>query len=245
MLAPFVTVGFPDVEASLSIAAAVLEAGADLVELGVPFSDPLAEGTTIQKTSYRALQQGVTVRSCLDVARRLREREADAPIVLMGYYNPYVRYGLKDFVRDASAAGVDGLIVPDLPTEEAVTLRELLEGRDMYLVPLLAPTSTDERIAQACKHAKGFIYCVSVTGVTGAREELGSGIAGLVGRVRRHTVLPVLVGFGVSTREHFDAISRFADGAAVGSALMDAVDASPREDVAQTAKDFVIRLKPS
>jgi tryptophan synthase alpha chain len=244
-LAPFTTIGFPDVDTSAAIAAALLESGSDLLELGVPFSDPLAEGPTIQKTSLHALGQGVNVRICLDVVRRLRAQGIDAPLLLMGYFNPFLRYGQEEFVRDAAGAGVDGLIVPDLPSEEAGPFRRLCRGHRLYLIPLLAPTSTDQRIAQACKQAEGFIYCVSLTGVTGARAELRGGVAELVGRIRRHTDLPVLVGFGVSTSQHVQEIGRFADGVIVGSALMDAIDRAPKGKAVQTAADFVKALKTS
>ena len=244
-LAPFVTIGFPDTDTSVAIAAAILESGGDLLELGVPFSDPLAEGPTIQKTSYHALSQGVTVRTCLGVVRRLRERGIEAPLLLMGYFNPFLKYGPEDFVRDAAGAGVDGLIVPDLPSEEAGPFNRLCRGHNLYLVPLLAPTSTDERIAQACKHAEGFIYCVSITGVTGARAEFRSGVARLVRRIRRHTDLPVLVGFGVSKAQHVQEIGLFADGVIVGSALLDAIDRASREKAVQAAVDFLGALKTS
>ncbi len=239
VLAPFVTVGFPDVETSVAIAEAVLDSGGDLLELGIPFSDPLADGPTIQKTSLRALQQGVNVAKCLDVVRQLRGKGIDAPLLLMGYFNLFLRYGQAEFIRDAAGAGVDGLIVPDLPLEEAGPFQRLSESRNIYLIHLLAPTSTDERIAQTCKRAKGFIYCVSLTGVTGARAELRGGVRELVGRIRRHTALPVLVGFGVSTREHVEAIGRFANGAVFASALLDAIDRAPREKAVQTAREFV------
>ena len=242
-LALFITIGFPDVETSIELAEALVDSGGDLVELGIPFSDPLADGRTIQKTSLHALEQGVTVGASLDVARRLRSDGVEAPLVFFGYYNPFLRYGSADFARDAAEAGVDGIIVPDLPPEEAAPFRELCERHEIYLIPLLAPTSTDQRIAAACKAAKGFIYCVSLAGVTGARRELQSGLAGLVGRIRRHTDLPILVGFGVSTREDFDAIGGFADGATVGSALLDAVDAAPAGSAVKAARDFVAALK--
>ena len=244
-LAPFVTIGFPDVDTSVAVAAAILESGGDVLELGVPFSDPLAEGPTIQKTSFHALGQGVNVRTCLDVVRRLRDRGIEAPLVLMGYFNPFLKYGQEKFVRDAARAGVDGLIVPDLPSEEAGPFNRLCQGHNLYLVPLLAPTSTDERIAQACKHAEGFIYCVSVTGVTGARTELRGGVSRLVGRIRRHPDLPVLVGFGVSMPQHVREIGVFADGVIVGSALLDAIDKAPREKAVQAAADFLGTLKAS
>ena len=242
-LAPFVTVGFPDVETSAALAKTVLDAGGDMLELGVPFSDPLADGPTIQMTSYRALQNGVTVKKCLEVLRDLRESGVDAPMIFMGYYNPYLHYGLERFLDDAKAAGLDGMIVPDLPTEEAEVLGRMASERGIHLIPMLAPTSSDDRIRDACKAAGGFIYCVSLTGVTGARRSLSGHTAGLVARIRRHTDLPVLVGFGVSRREHLEAISEFADGAAVGTALLDAVDSAPDDGRLDAARDFIISLK--
>ena len=242
-LAPFITVGFPDIETSAKLARTVLEAGGDLLELGVPFSDPLADGPTIQMTSYRALQNGVTVRKCLEVLSDLREHGVDAPMIFMGYYNPYLHYGLERFLDDAKASGLDGMIVPDLPTEEAAVLGLMAAERGIHLIPLLAPTSSDARIQDACKAAGGFIYCVSLTGVTGARRSFSEQTAGLVARIRRHTDLPVLVGFGVSRREHLEAISEFADGAIVASALLDAVDKAPVDGRLDAARDFIISLK--
>jgi tryptophan synthase alpha chain len=242
-LAPFVTVGFPDVETSEALAEAVLDAGGDLLELGVPFSDPLADGPVIQMTSFRALQNGVTVHTALEVLRRLREKGVTSPLIFMGYLNPYLRYGFEQFVKDAASAGLDGLIVPDLSVEEAGPFKTICEKHGLYLIPLLAPTSTDQRIERACKEARGFIYCVSLTGVTGAKDELAQGVADLINRIRRYTDLPILVGFGVSRREHVEEIGRFAEGAAVGSALLSAVDKAPKEAVLQTAKDFVRSLK--
>ncbi len=245
VLSLFLTVGFPDVATSTQIAKAVVDEGADFLELGVPFSDPLAEGPTIQKTSHHALEHGVTVSTCLDVTHTLRSLGTEAPLVSMGYYNPYLRYGLERFVRDAADAGVDGLIVPDLPHEEDATLRELCDARNVHLIPLLAPTSTDQRIAAVCEHARGFIYCVSVTGVTGAREQLRGGVEELVSRIRRHTALPVMVGFGVKTREHVESIGAFATGALIGSALMDAVDRAPEGRAVDAARDFVASVRPA
>ena len=242
-LAPFVTVGFPDVETSVALVRTVLEAGGHMLELGVPFSDPLADGPTVQMTSYRALQNGVTVSTCLEVLRDLRVSGVDAPMVLMGYYNPFLRYGLDRFLDDAKTAGMDGMIVPDLPTEEAVVLSRMTAERGIHLIPLLAPTSSDDRIRDACKAAGGFIYCVSVTGVTGARRSLSEQTAGLVARIRRHTDLPVLVGFGVSRREHLEAISEFADGAIVASAMLDAVNRAPEDRKLDAAREFITSLK--
>ena len=244
VLAPFVTIGFPDVDPSVSIAEALLSSGGDVLELGVPFSDPLADGATVQKASFHALRQGVTVRTCLDVVRRLRERRVEDPLLLMGYFNPFLRYGLAGFAKDAAKAGVDGMIVPDLPPEEAGPFMRECDRHGLYLVPLVAPTSTDKRIAQACKQAKGFIYCVSLTGVTGARAEIREGVSRLVERIRRHTNLPVLVGFGVSKREHVQEIARYADGAVFASAMLDAIDRAPRGRAVETAGEFVKGLQP-
>lgn len=242
-LVPFVTAGFPDVPTSEALAEAVIEAGGDMLEIGVPFSDPLADGPTIQMTSYGALQQGVNVQTALRMVGNLRRRGVSAPLIFMGYYNPFLRYGLEKFVRDAASAGLDGVIVPDLPTEESGPFRLLCEGAGIYLIPLLAPTSTDERIAEACRDAKGFIYCVSLTGVTGARDRLALGVGELVARIRKHSDLPVMVGFGVSRREHVEAIGGFADGAVVASALLGAVNEAPPGEALQTARDFVRRLR--
>jgi tryptophan synthase alpha chain len=244
-LGPFVTVGYPDVETSVEVAASVLREGVDLIELGVPFSDPLAEGPTIQKTSYRALENGVDLPICLEAVRRLRGRGLETPIVFMGYYNPFLRYGLSRFASDAVAAGADGVIVPDLPTEESRDMRERCAERGLHLIPLLAPTSTDPRIELACANAGGFIYCVSVTGVTGARTELRMGVSRLVERIRQYTDLPVLVGFGVSRPEHVTEIGSFADGAVVGSALMDAVGGVPPDQAPDAAAGFVRALRGS
>ncbi len=242
-LVPFITVGFPNVPASQAAAEATVSAGADMLELGIPFSDPLADGPTVQMTSFRALEQGTTLQIALDTLRNLRERGMDAPLIFMGYLNPFQRYGMERFASDAAQAGLDGIIIPDLPPEEAPPYQAVLEAQGIYLIPLLAPTSTDTRVAQACKQAKGFIYCVSVTGVTGTRAELAIGVEALVGRIRAQSNLPVLVGFGVSRREHVDDISRFADGAVVGSALLDAINRAPVADAADAASRFVTELR--
>jgi tryptophan synthase alpha chain len=242
-LAPFVTIGFPTVKMSEELAHAIVDSGGDMLELGIPFSDPLADGPTVQMTSYHALLQGVNLSTVLETVRHLRKDGMEVPLVLMGYYNPFLHYGTEKFIKEAVEAGADGIIVPDLPTEEAGPLQKLCDSYGMYLVPLIAPTSTDQRIADACKHAKGFIYCVSVAGVTGARRSLADGLAEFVGRVREHTDLPLLIGFGVSNREHIETISKFADGAIVASALIDAVDKSPEDQKLQTARDFIRQLK--
>ena len=242
-LAPFLTVGFPDIETSEDLARAVLDAGSDMLELGVPFSDPLADGPTIQMTSYRALRNGVSVARCLETLRRLRAGGVDAPLIFMGYYNPYLRYGVERFLDDAADAGLDGMIVPDVPAEEGAALGAMAAARGIHLIPLLAPTSAEARIADACKAAGGFIYCVSLTGVTGARGAASNSAPALVERVRRHTDLPILVGFGVSRPEHLDAIAEYADGAVVGSALLDAIDKAAAGGKTRAARRFIQTLK--
>ena len=161
----------------------------------------------------------------------------------MGYYNPFLRYGPERFLDDAAARGVDGMIVPDLPTEEAAQFGEMAARRGLHLIPLLAPTSSDARIEDACKAAGGFIYCVSVTGVTGARNSLSGGVSGLVERIRQYTDLPVLVGFGVSRHEHLQEISSYADGAIVASAMFDAVDRAPKGAKVEAARSFIQALR--
>ena len=242
-LVPYVTIGFPDIKTSEALAEAVLDSGGNMLELGIPFSDPLADGLTVQKTSFQALKQGVNVHTSLEVIQRLRSKGIEAPLIFMGYFNLFLSYGLERFVGDAAEGGLDGIIVPDLPTEESGPFNELCESHGLHLIPMLAPTSTDQRIAQACEQASGFIYFVSVTGVTGARRQLASGLPDLVGRIRSHTNLPVIIGFGVSRREHVEEIGRFADGAVVASALLDAIDRSPKDKVLQTAREFIRGLR--
>jgi len=241
-LIPFLTVGYPDVSATPDLVSAVVAGGADIVELGVPFSDPLADGATIQKASAAALGQGVTLLTCLETAGAVRRRGVDAPLVLMGYYNPFLSYGLERFARDAARQGVDGVIVADLPPEEAEPFHRLCRAQGLDMVFLLAPTSTDERVAHVCRLASGFIYCVSLTGVTGARQEMSGAVADLVRRIRGHTALPLAIGFGVSTPEHVRAVAGLADGAIVGSALLDAIGRAGPAGRAEAARAFVANL---
>ena len=239
---PFLTVGFPSVRDTLSLVHALVEGGADVIELGVPFSDPLAEGPTIQRASFHALGQGVTLDTCLDVCRQLRSDGVETPLVLMGYYNPILSYGLDRFAADAGDAGVDGVIVADLPSEESGPLQAACRQHQIHVIPLLAPTSTDARIARACEGAEGFVYCVSLTGVTGAREELSLGATALTQRVRAHTRLPLAVGFGISQRRHVEALAKWAEAAAVGSALIDVVERAPAEKRTESVREFVAGL---
>jgi tryptophan synthase alpha chain len=219
----FLTVGYPDVDSTLRLVPALIEGGADIIELGVPFSDPLAEGPTIQASSFHALQQGVTTATCLETVRKLREGGAEAPLILMGYYNPILAYGITEFARDAAGAGADGVIPVDLPAEESGPLREACLAHGLRVIYLLAPTSTDERIRAVAECASGFVYCVSLTGVTGARDELSTNLTSFLERVRKRISLPIAVGFGISQPEHFRAVGRIADAAVIGSAIIDEI----------------------
>ncbi|MBI2871734.1 MAG: tryptophan synthase subunit alpha [Chloroflexi bacterium] len=241
-LIPFLTVGFPTVDATLELVPALEGAGAAAIELGVPFSDPLADGATIQAASFHALKHGVMLGTCLEVCRVLRQRGVAMPIVLMGYYNPVLSYGIEGFAQEAARCGVDGLIAVDLPPEESAELRAALATRGLDLVHLLAPTSTEERIALVSATATGFIYCVSLAGVTGARDELPSGVFDLLRRVRAHTQLPLAVGFGISRREHVRAVGEQAQAAVVGSALLNVIDCAPPGEIVQRACRFVAEL---
>jgi tryptophan synthase alpha chain len=205
------------------------EVGVDAFEIGIPFSDPLADGPTIQAATQVALENGITVRRCLDAVRELRARGVQQPLLLMGYLNPLLAYGLDTFVKDAQAAGADGFIVPDLPPEEGDELHDICARAGMALAYFLAPTSSSERIALVAEQAQGFIYMVSVTGVTGARAELPPELGDFISRVRAQTDQPLVLGFGIGTPEQARMVSELVDGFIVGSALVkagaDGVDA--------------------
>ena len=238
----FVTVGHPYRDAAIDIVPHLVAAGADAIELGMPFSDPIGEGPVIQESSFAALQNGITPQDCLDTARALRPAVGDTPLILMGYYNSLASFGLARFAQACADATVDGLIIVDLPSSEAGPLVDELSQYGIHLIPLLAPTSTDESIVQAVEIGGGFVYCVSVTGVTGARSQVSSEGLDLVGRVRQHTDLPVAIGFGISSREHVLDVGRRADGAAVGSALVRAIADGPPEGAAARGAKIVAEL---
>jgi tryptophan synthase alpha chain len=242
-LMPYLMVGYPERDSALDLAPALVEAGADLFELGVPFSDPLADGATIQRASERALANGVRLGFCLETAAKLRERGLQVPLVLMGYVNPFLRYGLDRFVADAAAAGVDGLIIPDLPPEEAADCQALCRAAGLDLIFFVAPTTPEARIAEIAQVASGFIYCVSLTGVTGARRELWEGLPDFLDRVRRHTDLPLVVGFGISTAAHIRQVGQHADGAIVASALINRLDDAAPADRTSVAVAYLRELQ--
>ena len=228
LIIPFVTAGYPELDSTVSLVRAMSASGADMVEIGIPFSDPLADGPTIQRSSERALSNGMTVARVLAVVEELRADPATAelPLVLMGYCNPILRFGLDQFLRAAEQAGVDGLIVPDLPPEEATEYRDGCTQRGLAAVFLMAPNATDERIGIVDKASTHFSYCVSVTGVTGARGDVHARTIEFLGRVRQQAHKPFVVGFGVKRPEHVKRLGPLADGVVVGSALIDAIDAS-------------------
>ncbi len=235
-LMPYFTLGYPDRETSLAVIAAAA-AGSDLLELGIPFSDPLADGPTIQRSTQVALEKGTTVKGCLEMAAQLRAEGMETPACFMGYYNPLLAYGLARFVQDAREAGIQGVIVPDLPPEEAGELAGLCEEAGLAYVYFLAPTSNQERIEQVTAKANGFLYLVSVTGVTGARSDLHSDLGAFIARVRAQTDIPLAVGFGISTAEQAAAVGALADGVIIGSALVTAVNEA--EDKPAAAGAFV------
>jgi tryptophan synthase alpha chain len=243
VLVPYITSGFPNIHIFKKIVLEILDNGADILEIGIPFSDPLADGPTIQKSNYIALKNGVNLKKTINLLTEIRASNNVSPMVFMGYYNPFLSYGIDDFLRDASKAGLDGLIIPDLPTEESNELFQKCLSHGIHLIPLLAPTSTDETIKQACKQAGGYIYCVSLTGVTGARSQLSSEVKKLVRRIKTHTDLPVLVGFGISTRSNVLEVNDFADGAVVGSAFIDHISNSSEGSEVESAVKFIRSLK--
>lgn len=240
-LMPYYTLGYPDRRTSLEVVTAIA-AESDLLELGVPFSDPLADGPTIQHSTQQALAAGTTTASCLEMVAELRARGLATPVLLMGYYNPILAYGEAAYARDAAAAGADGFIVPDLPPEEAESLEVLAAAAGLVLVPFLAPTSDPGRVRRIAARARGFIYMVSLTGVTGMDAGPDEELAAFVRRVQEQARVPVAVGFGIKTAAQAAAVGRYADGVIVGSALIGAVDAAPEEPAA-AARAFVAGLR--
>lgn len=228
---PYHAMGYPSRSASIDVVATLAEEGADLFEIGIPHSDPLADGPIVQTATYAAITQGTTVKECLAMVRELRARGVEQPFCAMSYINPIFAYGIKRFVEDGVAAGMDGIIVPDLPPEEGDEIEAVAQAAGMATIYLLAPTSTDARIKLVASRSTGFIYIVSVTGTTGARAELPATLKDFLARVRRHTDLPLAVGFGIGTGEQAAAVAQIADGVIVGSALVKAAASEDGIDV--------------
>ena len=233
-VAIYLTVGYPDRASTATLLRAALDGGADVLELGVPFSDPLADGATVQRASEVALANGTTVAECLAEAGSV-VAERDAAVLLMGYTNPFLRYGLDRFASDAREAGIAGIIVPDLPAEESAPFDAALAPAGLLRIDLYAPTTPDDRLAQLVPGSRGFVYCVSLTGVTGARRALGSDVAAFVARVRAHATAPIALGFGISAPSHVAALRGLVDGVVIGSAAIDAVTAATDKPAALRA----------
>jgi tryptophan synthase alpha chain len=234
----FVTVGYPELDSTVPLVKALVEGGADIIELGVPFSDPLADGPKVQESTFRALQNGTTPETCLQAVRQLRAKGVTVPLVFMGYYNPILAYGLERFAEDAAEAGADGIIPVDLPPEESGPLHAAFTANGLSVIYLLAPTSTDERIAAVKDKASGFVYCVSLTGTTGMRDELPEELGAFLERVRKQISLPLAVGFGISQPKHFQAVGRIADAAVIGSAIIDVIAKSGPSEREARLKEY-------
>jgi tryptophan synthase alpha chain len=242
-LIPYVTAGDPDLEMTKRLVREMVRRGGDIIEIGVPFSDPLADGPIIQRASQRALQGGTTLRKILQTVSELRH-EVDVPLVLMTYYNPVFRYGEEAFVADALDAGVDGIIVPDLPPEEGQSLMEFTTDTPLEMIFLAAPTSTSARLALISEASQGFIYYVSRLGTTGVRDHLADDLRIMLEKVRASTSKPIAVGVGVSTPEHVRLVAELADGVVVGSAILKLIeDLEDRADRLEHVGDFVAVLK--
>jgi len=269
---PYFPLGYPDLNTSVDVIEALAQNGADLIEVGLSFSDPLADGPVIQRATQVALEKGMTVKKSLEAVKELRSRGVDIPLVFMGYYNPMLAFGLEKFVCDAIEAGIDGFIVPDLPVEESEEFisalneatsvtRNAVEAQGdvahgasttsekitppplsaMPLIQMLAPTSPPERMEMIARNAKGFVYLVSVTGVTGERKSISEGLGDLISRVREHTTVPVCVGFGIGTPEQAKEVGRMADGVIVGTACVRTIGES--KTPVETAKQFAAEFR--
>lgn len=241
---PFISAGDPDIETSRQLVLTLAELGADIIELGVPFSDPMADGPTIQASSQRALENGVTLADVLGMVTGVRS-ETEVPIVLFSYLNPLFRYGIDRLAKDAVEAGVDGVLVTDAVDEEARQIRSILQKYNLDLISLIAPTTTDERLAKIAENSSGFVYAVSRTGVTGAQNETSSAAETMVNRARRYTELPIAVGFGISTREQIEDVWHYADAAVVGSAIVAEIERSIETGkTVESVREFVGGLLP-
>jgi tryptophan synthase alpha chain len=263
---PYFPLGYPDLDTSIDVIEAMAKHGAGLMEVGLSFSDPLADGPVIQHATQIALEKGITVRKALGALKEIRSRGVDIPLVLMGYYNPMLAYGLEAFVQNAVEAGVDGFIIPDLPLEESQEFTSVIDevtrpspfgdyatadftqnapspahSGILPLIQMLAPTTTDDRMDKISRNAKGFVYLVSVTGITGERKSLSNDLADLVGRVRAHTSTPVCVGFGISTPEQARQVGTLADGVIVGSACVKTIGES--DQPVEAAKQFAAAFR--
>ncbi len=248
VLIPYFMCGYPTAEQSVKVILAAAEGGADIIELGMPFSDPLADGATIQHAGQIALERGMTIRGCMEVARQVSS-QTSVPLLLMGYYNPVLAYGIERFCVQAREHGVSGMIIPDLPPEEADPLQQAAIRNGLTLIFLIPPTTPGGRIAHIVERTTqgpgGFIYCVSLSGVTGSRKELPPHLRDFIARVRDHTKgrdIPLAVGFGLSTPEHIAQVTTFAEGAVVGSALVNLLDQYEESQQAEAVRNYIQSL---
>ena len=242
-LIPYVTAGDPYADATPEVMHALAAGGADVIELGVPFSDPMADGPVIQKASERALARGISLDKVLAMVRTFRQDDDTTPVVLMGYANPVERYGVERFVADAKAAGVDGVLVVDYPPEECEAFAAGLKAAGLDPIFLLAPTSTEQRMAQVGRIASGYVYYVSLKGVTGAGHLDTDAVAAMLPRIRAHVPLPLGVGFGIRDAETAQAVARVADAVVIGSRLVQILETEPRERVAEAARGFMAEIR--
>lgn len=244
-LVVYVTAGDPSLEATRDIALAAIDAGADVIELGVPFSDPLADGPVIQRASERALSRGTTLEHVLGIARQIREARPAAGLVIFTYFNPVVRYGLTRFADDAKAAGADGVLLTDVIVEEADDYLREMDRVGLSPVFLAAPTSPDERLEAIATHSRGFVYAISRTGITGQQQSMTSDAEALVARIRRWTTLPVAVGFGISNAQHVAQVGEFADAAVIGSAIVELIERATPDSAPDEVARFIKGLRLS
>jgi tryptophan synthase alpha chain len=242
-LIPYVTAGDPYADVTVELMLAMAQAGADVIELGVPFSDPMADGPVIQKASERALAKGITLTHVLEIVRDFRRQDDATPVVLMGYANPVERFGLTRFVAEAKAAGVDGVLIVDYPPEESEVFAAALKGQGLDPIFLLAPTSTDERVARIGQLASGYVYYVSLKGVTGAGHLNTAAVAEAVPRIRTHVSVPVGVGFGIRDGVTARAVGDVSDGVVIGSKLVELLEAQPRDNVASAGAAFIHEIR--
>jgi tryptophan synthase alpha chain len=241
----YLTVGYPNILTTEKLVLELSKIGVDIFELGVPFSDPLADGPVIQQASEFALKNKINLEKVFSLTQRLRKK-INNPILIMGYYNPILTYGLERFAKKAKSSGLDGIIVPDLSIEEEKGLRKLLNKYGVYLINFLAPTTDLSRIKKIAKQSQGFIYYVSLTGVTGARDKLASGIFERISYLKKFVKLPICVGFGISTREQFKKVTKFSDGAIIGSAIIKKIKQNiSRKDLVNKVASFTKGIIPS
>jgi len=242
-LVMYLTAGDPDLATTRAMAIAAIDAGADVIELGVPFSDPLADGPVIQRASERAVARDTRLSDVLGICKEIRAARPGAGIIIFSYLNPVVRFGMEAFAKAAKDAGADGVLLTDMIVEEAGEYLRVMQENDLAPVFLAAPTSPDERLKAIAENSRGFVYAISRVGITGTQTELASDAEGLVSRLRKFTKLPIALGFGVSNAEHVKAVSKFADAAVVGSAIVALIEKTPQAEAAQAVGKFVRSLK--